>query len=151
MIYRLDAGALPNGREHFGFRDGIGGPHIIGSTDQPRPGQDEVMPGEFIYGYEDELGNLAAGPTPDVLARNGTYLALRQLHTTSRAFVAICGTTPAHPRTRSCSPRRWSAGGAAEHRSHCRRSTTIRSSQPTHNATTTSATTTTISTGFGCR
>lgn len=86
MIYRLDAGALPTGREHFGFRDGIGGPHVIGSTNQPRPGQDEVMPGEFIHGYEDELGNLSVGPTPDVLARSGTYLALRQLHTDVVAF-----------------------------------------------------------------
>jgi Dyp-type peroxidase family len=81
MIYRMDVGSLPTGREHFGFRDGIGGPHIIGSTNQPRPGQDEVMPGEFIHGYEDELGNLSAGPTPGALARNGTYLALQQLHT----------------------------------------------------------------------
>ena len=37
MIYRLYAEALPTGREHFGFRDGIGGPHVIGSTNQPRP------------------------------------------------------------------------------------------------------------------
>ena len=97
MIYRFDAGALPNGREHFGFRDGIGEPHVIGSTDRPRPGQDAVMPGEFIHGYEDELGNVSAGPTPSVLARNGTYLALRQLHDDAAAFVAISGTTPVHP------------------------------------------------------
>ncbi|GAA1291517.1 peroxidase [Pseudonocardia aurantiaca] len=80
MIYQLDVGVLPTGREHFGFRDGIGNPHVIGSTNQPRPGQDEVMPGEFILGYEDELGKLPASLTPDVLARNGTYLAFRQLH-----------------------------------------------------------------------
>jgi len=86
IIYRLDAGVLPNRREHFGFRDGISQPHIIGSTDQPRPGQDAVMPGEFIFGYEDELGNVAAGPTPEVLARNGTYLALRQLHEDAAGF-----------------------------------------------------------------
>ena len=86
IIYRLDAGVLPNGREHFGFRDGISEPHIVGSTDQPRPGQDAIMPGEFIFGYEDEQGNVAAGPTPDVLARNGTYLALRQLHEDAAGF-----------------------------------------------------------------
>jgi len=86
MIYRLDVGVLPTGREHFGFRDGIGDPHVTGSTDRPRPGHDPVMPGEFVLGYEDEQGKLSAGPTPDVLAHSGAYLAFRQLHEDVAAF-----------------------------------------------------------------
>lgn len=86
LVYRLPVAIPVTGREHFGFRDGIGGPHVIGSTDRPLPGHDEVMPGEFVLGYEDESGELPDMPLPPELGRNGTYLAFRQLHADVAAF-----------------------------------------------------------------
>lgn len=85
-IYRLDAGIPETGREHFGFRDGIGSAHVIGSGSTAYPGQDAIMPGEFILGYEDESAIVAAMPQPEVLGRNGTFLAFRQLHSDAAAF-----------------------------------------------------------------
>ncbi|MFD5792935.1 Dyp-type peroxidase [Streptomyces diastatochromogenes] len=85
-IYQLDVSVPSTGREHFGFRDSIGGPHIRGSTNPPLPGHDEIWPGEFILGYQDESGELPDAPVPDALGRNGTYLAYRQLHSDVAAF-----------------------------------------------------------------
>ena len=79
IIDRLPVSVPVTGREHFGFRDGIGGPYIIGSTEEPLPGHDPIMPGEFILGYEDETGKIPAMPSPDTLGRNGTFMAFRQL------------------------------------------------------------------------
>lgn len=80
-IWRQDCRALPSGREHFGFRDGIGYPAIEGSD---LPGTDTrehpLKAGEFIFGYADETGGLAPMPHPDVLGRNGTYVVFRKLH-----------------------------------------------------------------------
>ncbi|MBV9355516.1 MAG: peroxidase, partial [Chloroflexi bacterium] len=85
-IYRIDVGVPPTGREHFGYRDGIGGPLIIGSGETGRPGQDAIMPGEFILGYPDESGSTPPLPRPEILTRNGTFLAFRQLHCDVAAF-----------------------------------------------------------------
>jgi Dyp-type peroxidase family len=86
QVHRLDVGAPSTGREHFGFRDGISSPHVVGSTDNPLPGQDRIQAGEFILGRPDETGALPAAPTPDVLGRNGCYLAFRQLHEKAAVF-----------------------------------------------------------------
>ncbi|RLV04663.1 peroxidase [Streptomyces griseocarneus] len=86
LLYRLDVGVPVTGREHFGFRDGISGPHLVGSTDRPLPGQDAVRPGEFLFGYPDESGTPPKGPVPDVLGRNGCYLAFRQLYADVAGF-----------------------------------------------------------------
>ncbi len=45
------------------------------------PQEPPLKAGEFILGYVDETGNLPSMPQPDVLGRNGTYLAIRKLHT----------------------------------------------------------------------
>ncbi len=80
-IWRQDCAALASGKEHFGFRDGIGYPAIEGS---PLPGTNtREMPlaaGEFVLGYPDETASLPPMPSPDVLGRNGTYVAFRKLH-----------------------------------------------------------------------
>ena len=45
------------------------------------PGQGPaIKAGEFILGYPDETGNLPPMPQPEVLGRNGTYLAFRKLY-----------------------------------------------------------------------
>jgi deferrochelatase/peroxidase EfeB len=45
-----------------------------------------VKAGEFVMGYPDELGEIAAGPEPEVLRRNGTFLAFRKFHTRVAEF-----------------------------------------------------------------
>jgi Dyp-type peroxidase family len=80
-----DAAALGAGhasdREHFGFRDGISQPTMKGSGLEDGAHSDRlaVAPGEFVLGYRDELGNRPM-PSPEPLARNGTYAVYRKLH-----------------------------------------------------------------------
>lgn len=85
-IYRLDVEIPATGREHFGFKDGIGSAHVIGSGSTTYPGQDPIMPGEFILGEKDEDGGIAPMPQPELLGRNGTYLAFRQYYQDVAAF-----------------------------------------------------------------
>jgi Dyp-type peroxidase family len=87
LIYRQDAYQLPTGREAFGFRDGISNPSvegsgIPGSNPQERP----LKAGEIVLGYRDETSELPPIPQPDVLGRNGTYVAFRKLHQRVAAF-----------------------------------------------------------------
>ena len=84
-VYELPVGVPPTGREHFGFRDGIGTPFIIGSSSSALPGQDAIMPGEFLFGYPDESGAVPM-PGPECLTRNGSFLAFRQMHADVAAF-----------------------------------------------------------------
>ncbi len=80
-IYRQDAYLLPTGREAFGFKDGISNPAVEGSgIPGTNPQERPLKAGEFVLGYLDETGALPAMPQPDVLGRNGTYLACRKLH-----------------------------------------------------------------------
>lgn len=95
---RLDTLTLPDFREHFGFRDGIGQPYIA-EFDQHSRGHPYPVPlGEFVLGYKNgydlytprpmvapaqDPGNLLP-PDPEGseqrdLGKNGTYLVFRQL------------------------------------------------------------------------
>ena len=67
-------------REHFGFRDGISQPVVVGSglEDDGPPGRLPVAPGEFVLGHPDEQGAVRM-PSPEVLGRNGTYAVYRKL------------------------------------------------------------------------
>jgi len=80
-IWQLDCRALSTGKEPFGYRDSIGYPAVEGS---PLPGtntrEQPLKPGEFILGYPDEIGGVPGMPCPEVLGRNGTYVAFRKLH-----------------------------------------------------------------------
>lgn len=87
VIYRLDCAQLPTGREHFGFRDGIGQPAIEGSgLTGSNPQEAPLKAGEFVLGYLDESGRLPPMPQPEVLGRNGSYVAFRKLHQDVAAF-----------------------------------------------------------------
>lgn len=87
VIWQQDVRQLPTGRTTFGFRDGISYPNIEGV---PLPGSNPqevpIKAGEFILGYPDETGNLPPMPSPDVLGRNGTYVAVRKAHTNVAAW-----------------------------------------------------------------
>jgi len=81
VIGQLDIVLPENFREHFGFTDGISRPYIEGQGGPPLPGQGEPFKaGEFFLGYVNELGELAKGPGPEALWKNGTYLSIRKLH-----------------------------------------------------------------------
>jgi Dyp-type peroxidase family len=72
--------SLGNGREHFGFKDGLSQP------DPPEPkdlaawtvnaGADVIAPGEFIVGLPDQTGARSNGGPP--WASNGSYMVFRR-------------------------------------------------------------------------
>ncbi len=87
VIWRQDCYQLPSGRTSFGFKDGIGQPAIEGSgIPGSNPMETPIRPGEFILGYPDETGALPPMPVPEILGRNGTYIAFRKLHTRVAAY-----------------------------------------------------------------
>jgi Dyp-type peroxidase family len=87
-IWRLDCHALPDEKEPFGFRDGISHPAIEGSgIPGSNPNEVPLKAGEFVLGYPDEIGSIQT-LRPDVLGRNGSYVAFRKLHQRVAAFRA---------------------------------------------------------------
>jgi Dyp-type peroxidase family len=98
VVHRLDAAHLPNRREHFGFADGIGQPSIGGSGTPVYPGEGTLQPdgtwaplaaGEFVLGWPGETGFPVEMPTPEILARNGSFLVYRKLEQHVPAFRAF--------------------------------------------------------------
>jgi Dyp-type peroxidase family len=79
----LDLHAIPPfgyAHEHFGYRDRLSEPAIEGNGVVPSPGTGEPLKaGEFILGYPDEHGVVTDSPRPEILARNGSYMAYRRL------------------------------------------------------------------------
>src|SRR5690242_13678201 len=74
-------------REHFGYRDRLTSPEIEGPGIVPTPGSGPpVKAGEFILGYPDEDGDVPKLPEPEVLSRNGSYMAYRRLQQHVGAF-----------------------------------------------------------------
>src|SRR5215207_9430360 len=86
----LDLNASPPfnyAHDHFGFRDRLSQPVMKGSGEEPTPGSGAALePGEFILGYPDEDGPVANLPEPEVLSRNGSYMAYRRLQQHVGAF-----------------------------------------------------------------
>ncbi len=105
VVHTLDGKAMPNNREHFGFRDGISQPVIKGSGLPASGNNNDIEPGEFVLGYKNEysvypdtaLLKIAQGK-PELLednpegradeqtkvkykdvGQNGTYFVLMQL------------------------------------------------------------------------
>ena len=94
IVHEQRAAALDQGRDHFGFADGIAQPAIKGSGVAPRPGDGRpdgrggwrpVRTGEFLHGYEDEDGLLPEAPGAPFV-RNGTFAVYRKLHMDVAAF-----------------------------------------------------------------
>ena len=114
-------------QEHFGFHDGISQPVIEGLPKVGRP-DDTVKAGEFLLGFPNEYGlytdrplldpgadparllpaDAAGSGRPD-LARNGTYLVLRQLAQDVDAFWAFCEQATRHPDGSADEARTWLA------------------------------------------
>ena len=94
--------ALPDGKEHFGYTDGISSTYFKGSGDDPNrvvgggkpnggnpataEGWDPIETGEFLLGHKDEAFEYPKAPGPPLFARNGTYLVYRKLHQNVDSF-----------------------------------------------------------------
>lgn len=97
VIWRQDTHALPTETEHFGFRDGISHPVIEGGGVPSSDTEAPLKAGELVLGYPDELGAIQR-TTPEVLGRNGSYVAFRKLHqrvAAFRQFLAMHSADPA--------------------------------------------------------
>ena len=79
LLSSLDLEAIPPfdyAHEHFGYRDRLSQPVIEGTGVEPTPGSGPpIKPGEFFLGYPDEEGPAGGMPQPDILSRNGSYVA----------------------------------------------------------------------------
>jgi len=85
----LDLEAIYPGepREHFGYRDRLTSPVIDGTGEVSPPGSlPPIKAGEFFLGYVDESGLQPPMPQPEVLTRNGSYLAYLRLQEHVGAF-----------------------------------------------------------------
>ena len=81
VLSSLDLEAIaPEPREHFGYRDRLTEVPIEGTGAAPSPGSGRpIKAGEFFLGYVDESGTVPPLPEPEVLSRNGSYLAYIRL------------------------------------------------------------------------
>ena len=86
----LDLEAIPplgHAHEHFGYRDRLTTPAIEGIGDIATPGSGPPLKaGEFFLGYPDESGFTPQLPHPEILSRNGSFLAYRRFHQHVGAF-----------------------------------------------------------------
>ncbi|MFI6731075.1 hypothetical protein [Streptomyces atratus] len=155
VIYRLDASALPTKRTHLGFVDGIGEPDIEGAgvaSIAQRMGSGDygylpgfgptIKAGEFLLGYVNQTGRVTPMPQPDVLSRNGTYVAFRKLHlrvAEYRRYLKDNASSPEEEEEELLAAKmvgRWRSGAPLV----LARTTTTRTSPPIHTASTTSPT-----------
>lgn len=90
VLSALDLEAIPPldyAHDHFGYRDRLSQPVIEGTGEEPTPGSGgPIKAGEFILGYPDEAGILAGSQMPEILARNGCFMAYRRLEEHVAAF-----------------------------------------------------------------
>jgi Dyp-type peroxidase family len=90
LLSSLDLDGVPpldHAHDHFGYRDRLSQPQIEGSGIEPTPGSGApVKAGEFILGHVDESGETVPLPKPEMLSRNGTFMAYRRLQEHVGAF-----------------------------------------------------------------
>jgi Dyp-type peroxidase family len=101
VLSSLDLQAVPPfiyAHDHFGYRDRLSQPVIEGTDEVPTRGSGAPLkPGEFILGYPDEFGPPANLPQPEILSRNGSFMAYRRLQEhvgKFRDFLRQHGQTP---------------------------------------------------------
>jgi len=109
IAQRSEDVALPeDGREHFGFADGVAQPFIRGSGRKRQPGDVKIATGELVLGYPNAYGMITSVPSakrrrgtrehPSASAGservsfgyNGSYLVLRKLRQDVSAFWQYC-------------------------------------------------------------
>ena len=83
VLSTLELEATPpfdHAHDHFGYRDRLSQPAIEGTGDVPTPGSGAPLkPGEFFLGYTDKDSVIVPLPRPEILSRNGSFLAYRRL------------------------------------------------------------------------
>jgi len=101
VLSALDLEATPPfdyAHDQFGYRDRLSQPVIEGSGEEPTPGSGAPLKaGEFILGYPDEAGPPSNLPHPELLSRNGSFMAYRRLEDhvgAFRQFLRQHGNTP---------------------------------------------------------
>jgi Dyp-type peroxidase family len=101
LLSSLDLEAIPpfdHAHEHFGYRDRISQPVIEGTGVQPTPGSGPaIKAGEFFLGYPDEEGSVGRLPEPEILSRNGSFVAYLKIEEhvgAFRDFLGAHGETP---------------------------------------------------------
>jgi Dyp-type peroxidase family len=100
-LSHLDLNANPPfnyAHDHFGFRDRLSQPVMKYSGEEPTPGSGSALePGEFILGYPDEKGPPVNLPQPEILSRNGSFMAYRRLREHVGLFRDYLRTNAADP------------------------------------------------------
>jgi deferrochelatase/peroxidase EfeB len=90
QLSSLDLEAIPpfdHAHEHFGYRDRLSQPVIDETGVEPTPGSGPpIKAGEFFLGYPDEEGPPSGLPQPEILSRNGSYLAYLMMQEHVGAF-----------------------------------------------------------------
>src|SRR5206468_10879457 len=76
LVVKLDAVNDLDGKEQFGFRDGISQPTIDGLSNRVDIPSNTIRPGEFILGYENEYGRYTDRPLLDPSADPGNLLPM---------------------------------------------------------------------------
>ena len=101
-VHRVDAEVVFEQRSgcpaaHFGYLDPISQPAIAGFDGDANPGDGAtvdgggwrpIKPGEFLLGYENELGERTATPGPPGLGDNGSFIVFRKAHQDVAGFRA---------------------------------------------------------------
>jgi Dyp-type peroxidase family len=91
----LDLQAIPPyeySHDHFGYRDRLSQCVIAGTDEVANPGSGPPLKaGEFFLGYADESGEVPRLPRPEILSRNGSYVAYRRLQEHVGAFRDFLG------------------------------------------------------------
>jgi Dyp-type peroxidase family len=90
VLSSLDLEAIPPfdyAHEHFGYRDRLSQPVIEETGEEPTPGSGPpIKAGEFFLGYPDEESTPPVLPQPEVLSRNGSYVAYLRMQEHVGAF-----------------------------------------------------------------
>lgn len=90
VLSSLDLEAIPPfdyAHEHFGYRDRLSQLVVEGTGEEPTPGSGPpIKAGEFFLGYADEDGPAVGMPQPEVLSRNGSYVAYLRMEEHVGAF-----------------------------------------------------------------
>jgi Dyp-type peroxidase family len=72
------------GHEHFGFKDGVSQPSVIGIDPEPAEGEPPAIAlGEFVLGYPDQSGQT---PTVSAAFKDGSFVVFRRLQQHVFAF-----------------------------------------------------------------
>lgn len=91
VVHEQEACVPADGREHFGYRDGISQPRIAGLPGSKPAGKDvqpEARAGEFLLGrgYIGIYGGCSLGTMPEALCTNASFAVVRMLAQDVKAF-----------------------------------------------------------------